>query len=229
MGTFIADERDMRIVRPLVLLVFLSSMTGVLAACSGVTTTAERADAAPAPSSSQTATAADGGVRSTGDGGYGKPDGAGACWLDRPTAILPLPGAVTKPSSPGIRVTFRLENHRLVVVGMREDGVAPAWISRDTQIFEEGKTSGFWIEVREKSGALLFQRNAHDPLGKRIEVPGGPGPDSGFQNLEQCPKEGTEFFLSIPNDPGATEIRLYSDPLSGPPSAASLVGWFSAN
>jgi len=148
-----------------------------------------------------------------------------ACFLERPVAIQSLPVEVQRPTSPGIRVVFRLEEHKIIVRSMREVGVAPTWISKDTQIFEEGKTSGFWIELRSSEGKLLFQRGAFDPLGTRLEAPAGP--DAGFLNTQVCPKSGTEFFLEVPNDPAATEMRLYSDPLSGSSNGAALVGWFA--
>lgn len=181
------------------------------------------------------------------DGGYTTPNDAGACWLDRPTALRLIPPELPWPStSPGIRVSFQLRDHKLVPVALRAEGVAPAWTSKDTQIFEEGKTSGFWVELRSKNGTLLYQRSYFDPLGTHLEAPGAPRPappppeldsgfrdpaptDAGFQNIPVCPRDGAELFVEIPNDPAATELRLYSDPLSGPPSTASLVGWFKVN
>ena len=212
-----------------------SAFTG----CGGVAFS-DDADASPDATSTQS----DGSVAT--DGGYVTPKDAGACWLDRPTALRQMPPELPAPRSAGIRLTFRLEDHKLVPVRSSDQGVAPAWTTKDTQIFEEGKTSGFWVELRGKDGSILYQRSYFDPLGTRLEGPGAapeapapPPPDSGFQdpapgdggwtNIPVCPKDGTEFFVEVPNDPAAVELRLYSDPLEGAPSSAGLVGWFKAN
>jgi hypothetical protein len=233
----LAQGRALASFASVISIVSVGLAVSAFAGCGGV------AISEPAASADAATSQADGSVGTGTDGGYVTPKDAGACWLDRPTALRQMPPELPAPRSAGIRLTFRLEDHKLVPVRSVDQGVSPAWTSKGTQLFEEGKTSGFWVELRGKDGTILYQRNYFDPLGTRLEAPGAPPapppPDSGFQdpapsdggwmNIPVCPKDGTEFFVEVPNDPAAVELRLYSDPLEGPPSSAGLVGWFKAN
>jgi hypothetical protein len=147
----------------------------------------------------------------------GSADGdAGLCGAVVRPAKADWDPKIARPSSAGMSVTFELKNKRIVITSVRPIDVVPA--GRTDQVFEEGKTSGAWIELRDGGKSLLFQNNIYDPLSTREEgAPDPNNPDSGWLNATVCPKEGVTFRVDVPNPTNATEMRVYAD---------GLIGWF---
>lgn len=150
-------------------------------------------------------------------------DANDVCSIAEPREAKALPAGVTVPASvPGLRLTFKLENQRLELTGVRDRGVAPAWTSKDTQIFTPEGTSGDWVETRDSAGTLTYQRNLFDPLGRTIEAAPDPNdPNSHWQNTEVC-KATAEVDVEVPGD--AVEVRLYGTELSSRPT--KLFAWY---
>jgi hypothetical protein len=115
------------------------------------------------------------------------------------TAHTALPTSYTHT----LRITFaydgpKLEITRVVRVAMR----APA-----TTTTTHENQAGYWLEVRDGSGALLYQRPIHDPMRRDIEsfgdVPGDP--------MRRHPATATkgEFEVLVPDLPGAQTFSLH--------------------
>jgi hypothetical protein len=111
-------------------------------------------------------------------------------------------------STQSLRITFaydgpKLEIIRVLRVAMR----APA-----TATMHESQ-AGYWLEVRDRSGALLYQRPIHDPMHRDIES-FGDVPGDAMRRHPATTTKG-EFELLIPDLPGAQTFNLY-----GPPAEA---------
>lgn len=150
-------------------------------------------------------------------------DANDVCSIARPGEAKALPAGVTVPANvPGLRLTFKLQNQLLELTEIRERGVAPAWISKDTQIFAADTTSGDWVETRDAAGTLTYQGGVFDPLGRTIEAAPDPNdPNSHWQNTEVC-SATAEFDVEVPGD--AVEVRFYGNELSSRPTA--LFAWY---
>ena len=103
-----------------------------------------------------------------------------------------------------LRVTFaydgpKLEITRVERVAMRAPAVA-------TPPPQEGQ-AGYWLEVRDGNGALIYHRPLHDPLRRDIESFGDP---SGTP-MRRHPATTTkgEFEVLVPDLPGAQTFRLH--------------------
>jgi hypothetical protein len=70
---------------------------------------------------------------------------------------------------------------------------------------EQGTSSGFWFEVQDENGRVLFHRLLHDPLRMAVEVY---YPDGKIQRVTGPPTEG-EFEVLVPDIPGAATIVLF--------------------
>jgi hypothetical protein len=72
-----------------------------------------------------------------------------------------------------------------------------------------GDQAGYWVEVRDAGGDLLYHRPLHDPTRESIEVFGEPGePIYRVDN----PKRDGEFDVLVPDLPHAAELSLYGPP-----------------
>jgi len=66
--------------------------------------------------------------------------------------------------------------------------------------------AGYWLEVRDGSGALLYYRPIHDPMCRDIESFG----DAPGEPMRRHPATSTkgEFEVLVPDLPGAPSFRL---------------------
>jgi hypothetical protein len=75
---------------------------------------------------------------------------------------------------------------------------------------QAGKHSGFWIELRDANGRVLFHELLHSPLGDSVEVH---SPDGKIQRVFGAVKENT-FEALLPDDANARVIALVGDSLT---------------
>jgi hypothetical protein len=137
----------------------------------------------------------------------------GTCRLpERPNQARAPAKGVERPMDAGMKLTFVLRDNQLELTNIVSRGVAP--VGRTDQVFEEGKTSGAWIEMRDPLGAIVFQNNLYDPLGTMLEAPTAGG---GFTVASQCAKDGVSFFTDVPNGMSIADVRVY---------ASGLIGWY---
>lgn len=145
------------------------------------------------------------------------------CSITEPGEAKALPAGITLPSGAvGLRLEFTLENQRVELASIHERGVAPAWTTKDTQIFDPANTSGDWVETRDGAGTLTYQQGVWDPLGRTLEAAPDPNdPNSHWSNSEVC-KPTADFNVEIPAD--GTEVRIYAQELSSRPT--KLIAWY---
>jgi hypothetical protein len=124
-----------------------------------------------------------------------------------PTNGAPPPPLQTPDHTHSIRLTFAYsgDDVRLVrteLVAMISPGIATAP--------PEGDQAGYWIEVRDAGGNLLYHRPLHDPLRRSVEVfgdePGDPLYRSG------TPATEGEFEVIVPDLPHAATFLLHGPP-----------------
>jgi hypothetical protein len=107
-----------------------------------------------------------------------------------------------------IRVTLATDGRAVRVVRtQRVAMVAPA--SSPGAPSED--QAGFWIEVRDRSGALLYYRVLHNPAQTHQEI-FSPEPDRGIRALPIEPAS-TEFDVVIPDIEEGAELVVRSSPL----------------
>lgn len=113
-----------------------------------------------------------------------------------------------KPYRKCLRLTFRaaegavqlVSHERLEMICPPSVGVRP----------EAGKNSGFWMEVRDASGRVLFHRLLHSPLADFVEVY---SPD-GTIRREFKPVKESVFEVILPDDDDARSIVLMGEYLN---------------
>jgi hypothetical protein len=105
------------------------------------------------------------------------------------------------------RITFRYEGQRVeladreVVQMISPPPVAP--------LPQAGEHSGFWIEVHDAEGRVVFHRVLHNPIPIYVEEH---LPDKTIRAVPGAPGSGT-FEVLIPDMPEAETIVLVSSPL----------------
>ena len=190
------------------------SMCGV--ACGGETS-ANEAETSGGPAGSTGAVTAD-----------EPPSATDPCSILGHGSAKDLPAGITLPAgAPAMRLTFELTDQRVELTKVDALEIVPAWTSKDTQIFTAGETAGSWIETRDASGSLRYQRNLFDPLNRRIEVAPDPNnPADGWKNSQRC-SSSASIRVEIPS--GADEVRLYASEREDGASSGSrpkLVAWY---
>jgi hypothetical protein len=70
-----------------------------------------------------------------------------------------------------------------------------------------GEETGYWVEVRDKDGKLLYHRPLHDPLREDLEV-FGDEPGEPIYRVSNPTREG-EFEVLVPDLPAAAEFSLH--------------------
>lgn len=152
-----------------------------------------------------------------------EPPTADPCSVLHPGSAKPLPAGLVVPSgAAAFRIDFELADQRIVPVAIRGRQVAPAWTTKDTQIFSPSETAGFWVETRTAADQLSYQRNLYDPLSRTTEAAPNPQTGEGWNNSTSCRPEAS-FDVEVPSD-GADEIRIYgNDLLEG---STKLLAWY---
>ena len=193
------------------------------AACGGATSGSDPASGGSDPSSTTSPGTQPGQSGDTSSATDEQPSSSDPCSILHPGSAKALPNGVVVPAAaPALRLTFTLANQRIEATAITARQVVPAWTTKETQIFSPDTTSGFWVETRDTAGTLSYQRNLHDPLGRRIEVAPDPNdPNEGWKNIERCTSTAT-FRVEIPGD--AAEVRVYGSEKSG--AATVLLAWY---
>jgi peptidoglycan hydrolase-like protein with peptidoglycan-binding domain len=107
----------------------------------------------------------------------------------------------------------------------REDFDAAAPLSDALDVSTEGR-SGFWYELQDPEGQVLYRRVQHRPIRLVAEVPSG-DPDAKLVSIPIDAPKGT-FELLAPVLPRARKLVLFSSPLSADREheAATAIGAF---
>ena len=113
-----------------------------------------------------------------------------------------------------LRITFAYDGPNLQIarvkrVAMRAPAAAAA-PPQDNQV-------GYWLEVRDADGKLLYHRPIHNPMRRDIES-FGHEPGAPLRRHATTADKG-EFEVLVPDLPGAQSFRLHG-PGETPPTAA---------
>ncbi|MEV5079243.1 peptidoglycan-binding protein [Streptomyces sp. NPDC056159] len=129
-------------------------------------------------------------------------------------AALAAPPPGLAPSGT-MRLTFSYNSEDWVGGGpvvrfvSREDLAMTAPLSEDVDAAPQGR-AGFWYEVRDAQGQVLYRRGRHLPIAVLIEVTAAED-DGTFSSVPLDAPHGT-FELLAPLLPGATAVVLFSSP-----------------
>ena len=125
------------------------------------------------------------------------------------------PERQTASSAQTLRLTFSYEGGTVRLVSQRSvEMITPP--TSPTPI-HEGQ-SGFWYELRDRSGRILYQRAQHNPIRVEAEV----FPENQTEPIRRVPirhPHGT-FDLLVPDLDEGDTVVLYNSPLDPAESAA---------
>jgi hypothetical protein len=128
-----------------------------------------------------------------------------------------VPAAAPSPkSSDTLRAMFAYRGQNVRFVGsQRVQMIAPPSV---TPTPGKGQ-SGYWFEVRDAAGNLLFHRVLHSPIRVDVEV----FADDGGQSITRIPiaKPEGQFEALVPDLPGAESFVFYGPPAAELQSAPS--------
>ncbi len=130
----------------------------------------------------------------------------------------------TPPSSSPhtLRITFAHDGPRLEIKSVERVAMrAPAALSPPS-----GDKAGYWLEVRDRKGALLYHRPIHDPLRRDVES-FGEAPGAPMRRYPATATQG-EFEVLVPDLPDAQDFRLHG-PQADARMARSADGALSAH
>jgi hypothetical protein len=116
-----------------------------------------------------------------------------------------------------LRITFAHDGPKLEITNVQRVAMrAPAALppAGDNQ-------AGYWLEVRDSKGALLYHRPIHDPLRQHVES-FGEAAGAPTQRLADAGDRG-EFEVLVPDLPDAQTFRLH-----GPTLAPAGIGTAAA-
>jgi hypothetical protein len=102
-----------------------------------------------------------------------------------------------------LRITFSYDGPKLEIIGVQRVAMrAPAPATITPQIDQ----TGYWLEVRDGDGRLLYHRSIHDPTHRHIESYGdAPGP----MRLHPATATKGEFEVLVPDLPSAKTFRVH--------------------
>jgi hypothetical protein len=103
-----------------------------------------------------------------------------------------------------LRVTFSYDGPKLEIVSVQRVAMrTPAPAATAPQVNQ----TGYWLEVRDGNGVLLYHRPIHDPTRRHIESFG----DAPGKPMRRHPATDTkgEFEVLVPDLPGAQTFRLH--------------------
>ena len=103
-----------------------------------------------------------------------------------------------------LRITFAFDGPNLTLksvqrVAMRLPAAPPAP--------PEGDRIGYWLEVRDASGRLIYHRPVHDPMRHEVESYGDAA-GAPMRRHRRAERQG-EFELTVPDLPEAKTFRLH--------------------
>jgi hypothetical protein len=113
-----------------------------------------------------------------------------------------------KPAPRSLRLTFRVTDGTVTLVSHeRVDIMCPPSVGDPPQA---GKHSGFWIELRDARGRILFYELLHSPLRDSVDVHSA---DGKIRREFGVVKDST-FEVLLPDDADARVIALVGDSLT---------------
>lgn len=107
-----------------------------------------------------------------------------------------------------IRVTIAYDRVDLRVVG-RKQVAMKALPSNSLEPVQD--RSGFWFQVEDAGGRVLYRRIMASPIRLDAETPSG-DPDRPLRRVPLANVSGT-FFILVPKLPRARTVRVFSSPL----------------
>lgn len=116
-------------------------------------------------------------------------------------------GQRASPWRKSIRLTFRVAGGEVQLISFeRLNMICPPAIG---EIPEAGKHGGYWMELRDENGRVLFHRLLHNPLGDSVEVH---SPDGKIERIYGDVKENV-FEVLLPDDSSARTIAFVGESL----------------
>jgi len=108
-----------------------------------------------------------------------------------------------KPSRKTLRLTFEVVGGEVKLVKHRRvNMITPPAVGEAP---EAGKHGGFWVELRDEDGRVLFHRALIPPAGNTVEVH---SPDGTIRH-EYAPSRESTFEVLVPDYGDAASIVLY--------------------
>jgi len=124
------------------------------------------------------------------------------------------PGVAVLPThTHSLRLTFAYKGDKLDLVNTeRLNMKTPAAVAPPP-----GKSSlGYWLEIRDAQGKLLYHQILHDPLRKHVEIYSDAPRQPGIRRVERPDSQG-EFAVLVPDVPDARTFTLYGNPARSAP------------
>jgi hypothetical protein len=119
-------------------------------------------------------------------------------------------GAYEEPPRGALRLTFKVAGGKArLAKSERLEMICPPQVGPPP---EAGKHGGFWVEVRDPDGRVLFHRLLHVPLADSVETY---SPDGSIERVERVPQKST-FEVLIPDYGEAVTLAFmgeYIDPV----------------
>lgn len=110
-----------------------------------------------------------------------------------------------RPARRTRRLTFHASGGDVRLISQEHlDMICPPSVGQPPEM---GRHSGFWVELRDDAGDLVFFRPLHDPLGTSVDVH---SPDGTIRREFASPQD-TVFEVLVPDDPAATTLVLIGD------------------
>ena len=119
-----------------------------------------------------------------------------------------------------LRLTFTYEGTQIRVAGSERIAmIVPAAIATPPQ---RGQ-SGYWFEIRDDAGRIVYHRALHQPIAVDAEV-FSPDPRESIARVPSSRREG-QFTLLIPDTPDARTFELFgpADPARPELAASTLL------
>jgi hypothetical protein len=135
---------------------------------------------------------------------------------DAPAEVLVSSGGrIARPVGSVLRLTLVYQG---AGIGVRSVDEVDMVIAPTDGPLREGVNSGYWAETRD-AAAALYQRTLRDPTVQ--EAPADPdGGDYSNATVDRC--EPKTLLVDVPNDPAATELRIYGSPYGTQLAATEL-------
>jgi hypothetical protein len=134
----------------------------------------------------------------------GTSDTAQACWDQwaMPQAVV---DATERPSSEGLRLEFEYANGTVTLTALSEETI----VRSPDGPFNPDDFSGTWVELRDANDQVLYTRSEFQLIPESVEVHGP------ISNLFECPEVGSLRLRDYANDPAATHVVFFQEPIDG--------------
>jgi hypothetical protein len=109
-----------------------------------------------------------------------------------------------EPTPAAWRLTFEFEDDKVRVVAQQR--VAMMAPPDDTELLE-GARAGYWAEVRDADGEILYRQVLHAPIQHQYEVH-SPEPGEPSHHVD-APRPKGVFQVVVPDLPAGREVVIY--------------------